>query len=400
MSSHGPFDSGPGFTVYKDEPKTNGGGPVGTTGLSAEEELVAELIANPKLFPVVTKIGLQEAHFTQETGLRGAFHYAPKGRAWIKKLLEKGYRGATFEMLAHLVDLGIFISQDRAEMLARRIIEVTHSNGTDEGTRDRAGRANGYADGRQQDQNRRAVHTWNDPDWSILDDRRGDLPDFPIDTLPAPCREWVERAAHGAGATPAHVAVPLLGIGSSLIGTARRVKASQSWTQPMTTWTGVVGSSGTGKTPGIDATKRALSQIERDRRSTIAELRRAHEGRVEAAKAARDQWKKDVKGAAKGKVVSMTNYRNKLASEPVMPSAAADPGPFVALRLYVSKDFPVLSGIETLTILVDNDASGRGRTAALECSARWARAGREVLRAVPNQTGHDFNDVLMRNTAA
>src|SRR6516165_10664543 len=100
-------------------------------------------------------------------------------------------------------------------------------------------------------------HNWADPDWSILDDRRGDLPEFPIDTLPVPWQRWVERAAHGAGATPAHVVVPLLGIASSLIGTARRVMASRSWTQPMTTWTALVGFSGTGKTPGIDATKRA-----------------------------------------------------------------------------------------------------------------------------------------------
>jgi putative DNA primase/helicase len=64
------------------------------------------------------------------------------------------------------------------------------------------------------------------------------------------------------------------------------------------------------------------------------------------------------------------------------------------------KNFPVLGGIETLTILVDNDASGRGQHAALECSARWTRAGREVLRAVPNQTGHDFNDVLTGSAAA
>ena len=64
------------------------------------------------------------------------------------------------------------------------------------------------------------------------------------------------------------------------------------------------------------------------------------------------------------------------------------------------EDFPVISGIESLTILVDNDASGRGQTAALECSARWTGAGREVLRAVPDHTGHDFNNVLMGNTAA
>jgi hypothetical protein len=149
-------------------------------------------------------------------------------------------------------------------------------------------KANGSSKGIYQRQDHHgAAHTWNDPDWSILDDRRGDLPDFPRETLSVPCQAWVERAAHGAGATPAHVAVPLLGIVSSLIGTARRVMASRSWTQPMTTWTGVVGFSGTSKTPGIDASKRALSQIERDRRSKIDDLRCAHEGRVEAAKAAR-----------------------------------------------------------------------------------------------------------------
>src|SRR5215472_16127976 len=32
----------------------------------------------------------------------------------------------------------------------------------------------------------------------------------------------------------------------------------------------------------------------------------------------------------------MEEYRSKVASEPVMPAAAADPGPFVAPRLYVS----------------------------------------------------------------
>jgi hypothetical protein len=97
MSTYGPFSSGPGFKVYKDEPKTNGHDTVGPRGLSAEEELVAALIANPSLDPVVAKIGLKEMHFSQETDLRGAFQFAPKGRAWIKQMLEKGYHGAKFE---------------------------------------------------------------------------------------------------------------------------------------------------------------------------------------------------------------------------------------------------------------------------------------------------------------
>ena len=38
------------------------------------------------------------------------------------------------------------------------------------------------------------------------------------------------------------------------------------------------------------------------------------------------------------------------------------------------ENFPVISGIEALNILVDNDASGRGQSAALECSAAVDRS--------------------------
>jgi Toprim domain len=68
--------------------------------------------------------------------------------------------------------------------------------------------------------------------------------------------------------------------------------------------------------------------------------------------------------------------------------------------------FSVLSGIESLTILVDNDRSGTGQAAAIECSRRWTKAGREVFRVVPNlpdtdmadliRDGDDTNDVVQR----
>jgi Protein of unknown function (DUF3987) len=170
-----------------------------------------------------------------------------------------------------------------------------------------------------------ALHTWESPDWSILDDRRGELPDFPLDCVGEPLQQWVERAAAGAGVTAAHVAVPTLGIASSLVGMARRVRASSSWLEPMTCWVGIVGASGTGKTPGIDAVKRALAQIERDSQSKIADLQRKHETRVENAKAARAAWKDRVAEAVEAGV-----------PPPTIPEDATDPGKFVAPRLYVS----------------------------------------------------------------
>jgi hypothetical protein len=82
---------------------------------------------------------------------------------------------------------------------------------------------------------------WGEPDWAILNDRRGNLPDFPSDALIQPLREYVDRASFGAGVTFAHVAVPLLSIASGVIGTARRIQASRSWIEPLSIWSALVG---------------------------------------------------------------------------------------------------------------------------------------------------------------
>ena len=58
--------------------------------------------------------------------------------------------------------------------------------------------------------------------------------------------------------------------------------------------------------------------------------------------------------------------------------------------------FPVLPGIEALTLLADNDSSSTGQNAALECSGRWTEAGREVVRLTPRVLGADFNDVVIQ----
>jgi phage/plasmid primase-like uncharacterized protein len=59
------------------------------------------------------------------------------------------------------------------------------------------------------------------------------------------------------------------------------------------------------------------------------------------------------------------------------------------------ENFPVLSGIEALTLMVDNDRSGAGQKAAARCAARWSEAGREVIRLTPKIVGADFNDVVI-----
>jgi hypothetical protein len=55
--------------------------------------------------------------------------------------------------------------------------------------------------------------------------------------------------------------------------------------------------------------------------------------------------------------------------------------------------FPVLSGIESVTIAVDNDPGGDGQRAAAECVQRLTQAGVEVITAQTNLVS-DFNDFI------
>jgi hypothetical protein len=55
-------------------------------------------------------------------------------------------------------------------------------------------------------------------------------------------------------------------------------------------------------------------------------------------------------------------------------------------------NFPVLEGIESLTIFADRDQSGTGQGAAAECADRWLDAGREVRIFASATIGHDIAD--------
>jgi hypothetical protein len=54
--------------------------------------------------------------------------------------------------------------------------------------------------------------------------------------------------------------------------------------------------------------------------------------------------------------------------------------------------FPVLSGVECITLLADHDEAGI--KAARECAARWQAAGKEARIAIPSRPGFDWNDEI------
>lgn len=55
--------------------------------------------------------------------------------------------------------------------------------------------------------------------------------------------------------------------------------------------------------------------------------------------------------------------------------------------------FPVLPGIEALTIFADRDESGTGQRAAVACAERWRGAGRQVRVLAAVRTGADMADI-------
>jgi hypothetical protein len=197
-------------------------------------------------------------------------------------------------------------------------------------------------------------HSWDEPDISILDDRRGELPGFPTDIFTPAWQEWLRRAAHGAGVRPEHVAVPLLGVASSLIGTARRVRASRSWSEPMTLWACVVADSGDRKTPGLNVTVRALDLIEKNNSADTSKKRLTHETKVQKAKEIQKKWKEEREAALKAKPPK---------EPPIMPVDAIDPGNFIEPRLYatdptIERLAPLLQARPRGMMLIRDELSG------------------------------------------
>jgi hypothetical protein len=169
------------------------------------------------------------------------------------------------------------------------------------------------------------IFTWQAPDESLLEDRRGVLPEFPPDVFPPRLSDWLNRASHGAGTRIDQIAIPLLGVASSLIGKARRVQASTSWIVPLTMWNCVIGQSGDRKTPGLMVITRALDKIEEENSPQYRQAHLDHEARVEIAKAELKRWKKSCVEAIRAQ-----------RQPPPMPMEAIDPGDFIWPSLYVA----------------------------------------------------------------
>lgn len=149
------------------------------------------------------------------------------------------------------------------------------------------------------------------PDMSVLRMARRDPPPFPLIVLGDDWGPWVVTTAEAAACTVDNVVAPLLASVSALIGNSRWAQATPGWSEPPHLWCGVVGDSGTGKSPGADALLRdVLPEIERRMQGDFPDRLAQWRAEAEAHAADIEKWKADVRTA------------RKTGNPPPMPPAA------------------------------------------------------------------------------
>lgn len=140
---------------------------------------------------------------------------------------------------------------------------------------------------------------WPAPDMSILQTRRPP-PELNLDGFGCKWGNWLVKAANAAAAPVDYVAMPLLAAASALIGNARWAQAAPGWAEPPNLWTGVVGDSGSSKTPGAACILReVLPEIERRMLGDFPDRLAAWRSASELARAKEEQWRNDVRAAQK-----------------------------------------------------------------------------------------------------
>jgi hypothetical protein len=74
---------------------------------------------------------------------------------------------------------------------------------------------------------------------------------FPLSVLPVKLLEFVTEAANAIKWPPDYIAVPMLAVLGTAIGTRRQIKIIDGWLEPAILWTAVVGDTGSAKSPAL-----------------------------------------------------------------------------------------------------------------------------------------------------
>lgn len=170
---------------------------------------------------------------------------------------------------------------------------------------------------------------WPAPDLSIL--RQGiAAPVFP-ESLLGDLAPIVRGLAVSGGTSFDFVAMSLLSMAASIIGSKRRIKpyAASPWTEPAVLWVGLVCPPSSGKSPAIKPLSRIMSSLQADYRLEHQEDVRAWETEKQRAGAEHKLWEDSVAKSVKDGL-----------EVPILPATAVAPREPVARRFYVNDTTP------------------------------------------------------------
>jgi hypothetical protein len=135
---------------------------------------------------------------------------------------------------------------------------------------------------------------------------------LPLDIVSEPFQPWVEDASARMQCPPDFIAVPLIILASSLIGSGCGIRPKQhdDWTVVPNLWGGLVARPGMLKTPAAKEALLPLESLERAAKNEFDENKNGYLAELEACKAEKEALQTEMRQVAKGKgKVSMDSLK-------------------------------------------------------------------------------------------
>jgi Protein of unknown function (DUF3987)/RepB DNA-primase from phage plasmid len=140
---------------------------------------------------------------------------------------------------------------------------------------------------------------WPEPDMSVLADHRLPAPPLPLEVFGLYWASWIRARAESKSCPVDYVAMGLLGAAGVLVGNARWGSPWADWAEPPVLWLAGVGTPSSGKSPGLDAARDVLAQLEADANLGRKEELARWDTATRAAKMHDEVWQTEVKAAVK-----------------------------------------------------------------------------------------------------
>lgn len=116
---------------------------------------------------------------------------------------------------------------------------------------------------------------------------------FPVHCLPGPIHRFVKEGATAIGCDPAYIALPVLAVLASAIGSTRRLQIKRDWRVPPILWTAIVGESGSQKSPAFHAAMEPLKRAQSHAFDEFWEAELEYESRMAMYEKRLGEWRRE-----------------------------------------------------------------------------------------------------------